>query len=59
MNEVLKAEEVAELLGVDVKTVYDYAGRGQIPHRRLGRRFIFSRTAILGWLSQVPANDGT
>lgn len=50
-KEVLNADELAALLGVDRKTVYDYAARGQIPHRRLGRRFLFSRTAVMAWLA--------
>jgi excisionase family DNA binding protein len=54
--EVLSAEQVAELLGVDSKTVYDYANRGEIPCRRLGRRVLFGRRAILDWLNK-PVND--
>lgn len=50
-REVLTADEVAALLGVDRQTVYDYAGRGEIPHRRLGRRILFGRVAILAWLN--------
>lgn len=50
-NEVLTVDGVAELLGVHKQTVYDYAGMGQLPHRRLGRRLIFSRRAILAWLA--------
>ncbi len=49
-REVITADEVAEFLGVDRNTVYDYANRGQIPHQRLGRRLLFSRSALLvGW----------
>jgi len=47
----LTADQVAALLGVDRQTVYDYAGRGEIPHRRLGRRILFGRQAILAWLN--------
>lgn len=49
--EAMTADEVAALLGVDRQTVYDYAGRGEIPHRRLGRRILFGRQAILAWLN--------
>jgi excisionase family DNA binding protein len=55
-DEVLSAEDVAELLGIDVKTVYDHANRNRIPHRRLGRRILFGRRAILAWLNG-PVND--
>ncbi len=49
-NEVLNAAQVAQLLGVDRKTIYEAARLGEIPHQRLGRRLLFSRTAILAWL---------
>lgn len=55
-DEVLSADQVALLLGIDVKTVYDHANRGRIPCRRLGRRVLFGRRAILDWLNK-PVND--
>jgi excisionase family DNA binding protein len=36
----MTADEVAAFLGVDRNTVYDDAGRGVIPHQRLGKRII-------------------
>jgi excisionase family DNA binding protein len=48
--DVLTADEVAELLRLDRKTVYDYAARGEIPCQRLGKRMLFSRAAIMTWL---------
>jgi excisionase family DNA binding protein len=54
--DVLTADEVAEILRVDRKTVYDTAGRGQMPHRRLGKRLVFSRAALLDWLACKPAS---
>lgn len=48
--EVLTASEAADLLGCDRKSVYEAAGRHEIPHQRLGRRVIFSRKALLDWL---------
>ncbi|MFO7563974.1 MAG: helix-turn-helix domain-containing protein [Enhygromyxa sp.] len=41
--EVLTADEVAGLLRVNRKTVYEAAQRGDIPHRRLGRRLVFEQ----------------
>src|SRR5689334_18433598 len=38
--EVMTADQVAAFLGVDRNTVYDYAGRGVIPHQRLGKRML-------------------
>jgi excisionase family DNA binding protein len=57
-GEVLNAEEVAVFLRVDRKTVYDYANRGAIPHRRLGKRLLFSRSALVAWLADSPARAG-
>lgn len=53
-REVLNAEEAAEFLGVDRKTVYEAVARRQLPHRRLGKRILFSRAALLEWLSAGP-----
>lgn len=47
---VYTADELAELLGIDRKTVYDFATRGEIPCKRLGRRILFPRSAIAEWL---------
>lgn len=55
-DEVLSVDQVAEMLGVDRKTIYDHANRGRIPCRRLGRRILFGRRAILDWLNK-PVND--
>ncbi|MFV8750472.1 helix-turn-helix domain-containing protein [Nannocystaceae bacterium ST9] len=52
---ILSAADVAKLLGVDRKTVYYAARRGEIPHRRLGRCVLFERGTILAWLRQDPS----
>jgi excisionase family DNA binding protein len=49
-NDVMTADDVAVFLGVDRNTVYDFAGRGVIPHQRLGKRLLFRRGAIVSWL---------
>jgi excisionase family DNA binding protein len=56
--EVLTADEVAALLRVNRKTIYEAAQRGEIPHRRLGRRLVFERGAVLAWLRQSTAIAG-
>jgi excisionase family DNA binding protein len=52
-RDVLTADEVADILRVDRKTVYEFAGRGEIPCRRLGRRILFSRRALMAWLDHA------
>ncbi len=49
-SDVMTADEVAVFLGVDRNTVYDFAGRGVIPHQRLGKRLLFRRGAVVSWL---------
>ncbi len=51
-RDVMTADEVAAFLGVDRNTVYDYAGRGVIPHQRLGKRILFRRGALVQWLDR-------
>jgi excisionase family DNA binding protein len=53
--EVLTADQVAQLLGVNRKTIYEAAQRNEIPHRRLGRRLIFERGSVVDWL-RSPSN---
>jgi len=54
-SEVMTADQVATFLGVDRNTVYDYAARGTIPHRRLGKRMLFHRGALVAWLDPCKA----
>ena len=51
--EILSGEEVADLLGLNTKTVYAGAARGELPARKVGRRWIFERGAILSWLRET------
>ena len=54
--ECLCAEELAIFLGVNRKTVYEYAARNVIPHQRLGRRIVFSRPQVVAWLGACKAS---
>ena len=46
----MKADELAELLRVNRKTVYEAASRDEIPGIvRLGRVIRFRRKAVLAW----------
>lgn len=53
--EVLTADQAAAFLGVDRNTVYDAAGRGDIPHQRIGKRILFSRSQLVSWLGACRA----
>lgn len=49
--DVMTVREVATLLRLDRKTVYDAATRGELPARRVGRRVLISRAALTAWLA--------
>jgi len=52
------ANEMASLLGVNRKTVYEAAEKGQIPGTlRLGRRLLFARNTVLTWLGARSAPE--
>ena len=66
-TDVLSTTEVAELLGIPRSTVHHLARRGELPARRVGRRWLFLRERIAAaiaplddpaaWQSQRNANQ--
>lgn len=46
----LTTREVADLLRVKERKVYDLAAAGEIPHRRITGKLLFPRDEILGWI---------
>jgi len=49
--DVLTIEQLAELLQVDDKTLRSLAAKGELPGRKVGRHWRFSRQAVLDWLA--------
>ncbi|MDQ2983745.1 MAG: helix-turn-helix domain-containing protein [Actinomycetota bacterium] len=49
--DVLTVDQLAQLLQVDEKTVRSLAAKGDLPGRKLGRHWRFSRHAVLEWLA--------
>lgn len=47
---VLCVDEAAHLLGVSRWLLLQEIKRGQIPHKRIGRRLVFSRQRLLQWM---------
>lgn len=45
----LTVEEVAEMLRIKVRTVYEMVSQNRIPYRKAGRRTVFLLTEILEW----------
>jgi len=55
---ILTIDELAALLRLNRKTVYELARNGEIPVRRVGRSLRAHRDTVLKWLSesQVPVS---
>ena len=45
----LNVKELAELLRIKTRTVYEMVSQGRIPHRKAGNRTIFLLDEILEW----------
>lgn len=50
LPEILTAREAAEFLRIGKNQLYELAGRGQVPCRRIGRTLRFSRSALIRWM---------
>ena len=49
--DVLTLEQLAQLLQVEETTLRSLAAKGDLPGKRLGRDWRFSRRAVLDWLA--------
>jgi excisionase family DNA binding protein len=49
--EILTLEEAAELLRLDREAMLAAAEAGQVPGRRIGEEWRFSRNALMNWLT--------
>jgi excisionase family DNA binding protein len=50
--EVMSAAQLAALLQLDEKTVLELAESGDLPGRKLGTVWRFSRAAVIAWLAE-------
>lgn len=53
----LTTREVAGLLRVKERKVYDMAASGEIPHRRITGKLLFPQAELQAWLDGTPAQD--
>lgn len=58
-DEVLDLREAAVLLDLDEQEVADEAARGNLPGRRIGGQWRFSRAHLLAWLGGGSGQDDT
>lgn len=54
---VLTSTEVAELFGVDPRTISSAIANGELPSVRIGRRVFIPREPLLAMLSAAPAGS--
>ena len=54
--EVLTAGEAAALLRIGEPELREAAERGELPGRRIGSEWRFSRDALIAWLAGAPAD---
>ncbi len=56
-REVLNVEEAAELLGVSIKTFNKVLHTEDMPARKIGREWKFSRRALIDWVGSGRSRD--
>jgi excisionase family DNA binding protein len=56
-REVLDVGMAAELLTVSTDTVYDLLKRGELPGRKVGRKWLTTRNAVLRWIESSSEHD--
>lgn len=53
MEKLLTPEEIANLLGVKLSTIYSWTHLGFIPHIKMGRLIRFREEEILKWINKL------
>jgi excisionase family DNA binding protein len=57
LPEVLDVGATALMLMVSVDTVYDLFASGTLPARKVGRKWITTKAAILRWIENTSTDD--
>ncbi|MGL4943761.1 MAG: helix-turn-helix domain-containing protein [Thermoguttaceae bacterium] len=58
-TEILNQAQAAKLLGVCQRGVMAAVRNGSLPHRRIARRLLFSRKALLAWVASGGVTETT
>ena len=56
-REIMTIEEAAQLLGVSVKTFNKVLHSQEIPARKIGREWKFSRQALIDWVGRGDSSS--
>jgi excisionase family DNA binding protein len=56
-GDVLDVRGTADLLTVSVDTVYDLFAKGEMPGRKVGRKWITTKSAVLRWIENTSTDD--
>jgi excisionase family DNA binding protein len=57
VSEILDVHMTAEFLTVSPDTVYDLFKKGELPGRKVGRKWLTTRTAVLRWIEHSAEED--
>jgi excisionase family DNA binding protein len=55
--DVLDVHGAAALLTVSADTVYDLLAKGELPGRKVGRKWLTTRAAVMRWIETSATND--
>lgn len=55
--DVLDVHATAAMLMVSADTVYDLFASGQLPGRKVGRKWITTKSAVLRWIESSSGDD--
>lgn len=56
-SDVLDVQGAAALLTVSIDTVYRLFNKGELPGRKVGRKWLTTKSAVLRWIEASAAND--
>jgi excisionase family DNA binding protein len=56
-GDVLDVQGTAALLTVSADTVYDLFAKGELPGRKVGRKWITTKAAVLRWIENTSTDD--
>ena len=58
MEKLLKPEELTELLGIELSTLYSWTHRKRIPYVKAGKLVRFRESDVLAWIERQTVKPG-